>query len=131
VGGVFAIAGIIAAIAIPNVVKAGGSMAGIVPIVGVLMLVAFGVAGAQVYYLSRDGQTIGKKAVRVRIVDPHSGLPPGFVRAVLLRGFVNGLLGSIPLVGAFYTLTDILFIFSEDHRCLHDRLADTIVVKVD
>ena len=41
-------------------------------------------------------------------------------------GFVvNGLLGIIPLYG----LIDPLFIFSESRQCLHDKLADTIVIK--
>jgi hypothetical protein len=42
-----------------------------------------------------------------------------------LRNFVNGLLGMIPLYG----LIEILFIFGESQQCLHDKIADTIVVK--
>jgi uncharacterized RDD family membrane protein YckC len=54
---------------------------------------------------------------------------PGFVKASLLRSFVNGLIGSIPVVGAAYSLVDICFIFRDDRRCLHDLLAGTKVVK--
>jgi uncharacterized RDD family membrane protein YckC len=35
----------------------------------------------------------------------------------------------IPLIGWMFTLGDALLIFREDHRCLHDHFADTIVVK--
>ena len=42
-----------------------------------------------------------------------------------LRNVVNGLLGIIPLYG----LIEVLFIFGEARQCLHDKLADTIVVK--
>ena len=43
---------------------------------------------------------------------------------VLLRVVVNGLLGFIPLYG----VVDILFIFREDRRCIHDLIAGTVVV---
>jgi uncharacterized RDD family membrane protein YckC len=38
---------------------------------------------------------------------------------------VNSLIGIIPL----YTIIDLLFIFGEQRQCLHDKIADTIVVK--
>ena len=34
----------------------------------------------------------------------------------------------VPIVGAFYALVDCLLIFRESRRCLHDNIADTIVV---
>ena len=42
-----------------------------------------------------------------------------------LRNVVNGLLGIIPLYG----IIDALFIFGESRQCLHDKIADTIVIK--
>ena len=49
-----------------------------------------------------------------------------FVHAVALRGFVNGLIGgAIPI----YPLVDPLFIFGEEHRCLHGLIASTKVVE--
>jgi uncharacterized RDD family membrane protein YckC len=78
--------------------------------------------------LSRDGQTIGKKVLGIRIVNYVGGENPGFGRAVGLRLWVNGILGSLPTVGAFYGLIDILFIFSADRRCIHDLIAGTKVI---
>ena len=90
-------------------------------------ILAFGIV--QMYLLARDGQTLGKKAVRVRIVMYDDGSNPGFWRAVGLRGFVNGLFGGIPLIGPLYSLLDILFIFGPERRCIHDYLAGTRVVE--
>jgi uncharacterized RDD family membrane protein YckC len=80
--------------------------------------------------LTKRGQTIGKKWMGIRIARVEDDGNPGFVKAVLLRGFVNGLIGSIPLIGPVYSLVDICFIFREDRRCIHDHIAGTRVVKV-
>lgn len=53
----------------------------------------------------------------------------GFVKAVLLRAFVNGLIGAIPFVGFIYGIVDILSIFRSDRRCYHDQLAGTQVIQ--
>jgi len=83
----------------------------------------------QIYLLVTRGQTMGKKIVGVKIVAYDTGANAGFVKAVLLRGFVNGVIGGIPVIGGIYTLVDILFIFRDDRRCIHDLLAGTLVVK--
>ncbi|MCX6854878.1 MAG: RDD family protein [Verrucomicrobia bacterium] len=81
--------------------------------------------GYTIYLLSTQGQTLGKKWMGVRIVNYSDNGSAGFVKAVLLRLLVNGIIGVIP----FYGLIDILFIFSDDKRCLHDKIAGTHVVK--
>lgn len=90
-----------------------------------LGLVAFVVM--QLVLLHRHGQTLGKKLVGIRIVR-NDGSRAGLGRILLLRGFVPGLIGAVPLVGPFFSLADVLFIFGEEKRCVHDLLADTIVV---
>ena len=65
---------------------------------------------------------------------PHSldtGEIPGLGKTLGLRMFVNNLIGNVPFVGPFYTLADILFIFGEERRCLHDHLASTKVVEAE
>jgi uncharacterized RDD family membrane protein YckC len=89
-----------------------------------LILSLLGLAVYQMILLSRDGQTIGKRAMKVRIVRYDDEGNPGFGRAVGLRLIVNGLIGIIPL----YAFVDILFIFGGEHRCLHDYIAGTKVV---
>ena len=89
---------------------------------GLYMLVVVLVQGG---LLVARGQTIGKKLVNIQIVRSKDGQNGGFVSNVLLRAIVNSIITLIPL----YLLIDVLFIFSDTKRCLHDRLAGTIVVK--
>ncbi len=88
-----------------------------------LLLPLLALSVYQIMLLSRDGQTIGKRILNLRIVDARDGSNPGFVRAWLLRSFVMGILGFVPLV----SLVDALMIFTDEHRTLHDRLAETVV----
>ncbi len=77
--------------------------------------------------LGRQGQSLGKKWAKVRIVR-LDGSPASLGRLVGLRYVVNALIGAIPFVGGLYGLVDILFIFRGDRRCIHDLIADTKVV---
>jgi uncharacterized RDD family membrane protein YckC len=76
-----------------------------------------------VSHVKRSGQTLGKKAVGIKVVRTD-GAPASLGRIFWLRNVINGLIGIIPL----YALIDHVFIFSESRQCLHDKLADTIVV---
>ena len=93
------------------------------PILGLLLLAA--VLILQIILLTKDWQSLGKKALGIRIVKMDTGRNGGFVSNVLLRVVVNGLLGLIPL----YSLVDILFIFRQDRRCIHDFIAGTQVIE--
>lgn len=84
-----------------------------------------------VFMLTTRGQTIAKRLMKIRIVRFEDGRNPGFVKAVLLRSFVPGLLGNIRIAGPVFSLVDALFIFRADRRCVHDLMAGTKVVKVD
>jgi uncharacterized RDD family membrane protein YckC len=83
----------------------------------------------QCYLLTTRGQTVGKKLMNIKIVVFDDDANPGFVKAVLLRLIVNGIIGLVPIIGFIYTLVDICFIFREDRRCIHDLIAGTKVVK--
>lgn len=90
----------------------------------VLALVGFIVwCWLTVMFVYRNGQTIAKKIVGIKVVR-SDGSPISLSRIFWLRNVVNALLGVIPLYG----LIDILFIFGESRQCLHDKLADTVVV---
>jgi uncharacterized RDD family membrane protein YckC len=77
-----------------------------------------------VILVARNGQTIGKRLLEIKVVR-SDGSPASLGRIFWLRNFVNVLLGVIPLYG----LVDLLFIFGVRQQCIHDLLADTIVVR--
>lgn len=81
------------------------------------------------YLLANYGQTIGKRLLKIRIVRP-GGAHAEFNRLIMLRYLPLTLVSLIPFVGQILTMVDVLFIFREDRRCLHDRIADTVVVQV-
>ena len=54
----------------------------------------------QVVLLSKDGQTIGKKVLDIRIVMVTTGDNGGFVPNVLLRAWLNALIGIFPHMGS-------------------------------
>jgi uncharacterized RDD family membrane protein YckC len=95
-----------------------------------LLMFAFiiGVLAVNLVWLHRYGQTIAKRWLKIRIVRTD-GSHCSLLRIIFARVVPISLLGAIPLLGWIFTLVDALLIFREDHRCLHDHFADTIVVK--
>jgi len=92
---------------------------------------AFGVVAMAMLFiynlvlLGAHGQTLGKRWLRIRIVRAD-GSAADLGRLFGLRMFVPWLIGVF--LGPFFVLPDLLCIFGNDRRCLHDMLADTIVV---
>ena len=80
------------------------------------------------FTLWQRSQTLGKLLLGIRIVR-SDGTRASFVRIVGLRYFFTNVLGLVPLFGQIYVLVDSLLIFRESRQCLHDNIADTIVVK--
>lgn len=85
----------------------------------------FGLLIYQCALLMRGGHTIGKRAMRIRIVRVANGANGGFLWNVLVRYLINGVLCRVPM----YWLADSLLVFRQDRRCIHDFLAGTTVVR--
>ncbi len=82
----------------------------------------------QIYLLAVSSQTIGKYLLKMQIIDYQTHQRSSFVQCFLLRSVVGMfLLGQVP----FYSLIDACFIFREDYRCIHDLIANSIVVDLD
>jgi uncharacterized RDD family membrane protein YckC len=94
----------------------------------------FGLAAALILLLvnavlvQRNGQTIGKKLLGIKVVR-KDGSRATLARIFWLRNFTNGLFTLVPVIGSIYGLIDPLLIFGDARRCCHDYLADTIVVR--
>ena len=104
-----------------NLAKAGGWF--YLGVLGALIVLAI-----DLILLARNGQTIGKKLAGIKVVRVD-GSPVSLFRVFFLRYVCNTFLTLIPLVGSLYSLVDCLMIFSESRRTVHDRFADTIVIK--
>ncbi|HEZ0697817.1 TPA: RDD family protein [Neisseria meningitidis] len=99
----------------------------------------------QIYYMSRDGQSLGKKIMRIRVLKTD-GRNPSFVGTVLVREIAWSVLVAIiaAVIGlavgdngenainllAFLANFVLLFMVKRDRRTLYDILADTVVVKL-
>ncbi|HET9484727.1 MAG TPA: RDD family protein [Xanthomonadales bacterium] len=121
------VGGLVAAIAVPQ----SGSddpetvMWIVFGLVGVASLVVLAV---NLVLLHRNGQTIGKKIVNIRIARPDGSHCP-VLRVIFARWLPMVVVGMIPFLGLLVQLIDVLFIFRDDQRCIHDHIADTIVVR--
>ncbi len=82
------------------------------------------------YTLQRNGQTLGKLICKIKIVRTDF-TPATFGRIIFVRYLPMTLVTQIPMIGVFIGgLIDPLLIFRKSKKCLHDNIADTIVVKI-
>ncbi|MCP1660305.1 RDD family protein [Neisseria perflava] len=118
---------------------------------GSLLILVYGIA--QIFYMSRDGQSLGKKIMGIRVLKSN-GRNPGFLGTVLIRevvysllvvlvavgismlGMLLGLGGAADMLGnlvsyaTYIACLVMLFRTQSDRRTLQDMLADTVVVKL-
>lgn len=95
---------------------------------GLLFMVAglVAICIADIVFLQKNGQTIGKKLCNIKIVN-NDGSKVGVSKVVVVRFLATRFLSNfVP----FFGLVDALFVFREDRRCIHDMMAGTAVVDV-
>ena len=121
--------GMIAAILVPTFAETMNNEDWVFGIMGFLALtVILVVVGINMTLLYRHGQTIGKRVMKIKILRVD-GSRCALSRIIFARWLPMAVLGRIPFIGLLITVLDYLFIFRDDYRCLHDLIADTIVVK--
>ena len=95
--------------------------------------IAWGIGGLLLFFavqylpLSQSGQTWGKRVMKIKIV-AQDGNKPDLATLMGKRYLFQQGIGLIPCLGAIIVLVDVLMIFREDRRCLHDQIAGTRVV---
>ena len=143
------VAGVVAAIMVAAVAPGLFSgkidpLAAGVGLFGVFFLVAgIGILAWSIWnivLLYQYGQTVGKKALGIRVVR-MDGSRVSFARFFFLRGMALGMIvWLVSVIGAvvhfrwagnILTLVDYLLVFGAARRCLHDYIADTQVVTAE
>ena len=81
--------------------------------------------GGLVYYSylegSASGQTLGKRALSIRVIDFRGGGPIGFGRGVIR--YIGKLVSSIPILLGF-----LWMLWDREKQTWHDKIATTVVV---
>jgi len=105
--------------------SAGSGVDAIMGGAGLIALAGFAVWGWLTFtYVKRNGQTIAKKLLNIKVVR-SDGSSASVGRIFWLRNVLNTFISIVPLYG----IVDMLFIFGEARQCLHDKIADTIVIR--
>jgi uncharacterized RDD family membrane protein YckC len=74
--------------------------------------------------MGETGQSLAKKYFNIKVVR-SDGSPASLSNLIWRRNVITWVLNIIP----FYGFVEVLFIFGETRQCLHDKMADTIVVE--
>lgn len=78
---------------------------------------------------ARDGQTLGKKLMRTRVVTVKRMETPS-LRTASIRALPS-IVGAVPVLGRLTTLVFVPIAFRADRRGLHDLVAGTSVISAD
>jgi uncharacterized RDD family membrane protein YckC len=113
---------IVGATADPSNTDAAGTM--LLGVVG-LTLVAFVLwTWLTIRQMKDTGQSLAKKMLGIKVVN-SDGSHATLGTLIWKRNVITWLLSIIPLYG----IVEVLWIFGEERQCLHDKIADTIVVQ--
>lgn len=104
----------------------GALYSGVGGLLSVLLLLVM--VGVITLLVHRNGQTIGKKIVGIKVVRTN-GERATLGRIFWLRYLIPTVISIVPLIGAVFALVDSLMILGAEKRCLHDMMADTIVIR--
>ncbi|MDN8580601.1 RDD family protein [Eikenella corrodens] len=133
----FAGIGILAAILVGFMGGSGGKAAMVV--FTIALVAAIGLLIYNLVIMVRDGQSIGKKIVGIRVIT-EDGDNPGFVKYVLVREFGYNFiftlisvfsedLGNLLAIVAGIACVVMLFMENRNRQTLQDLLAKTLVIK--
>lgn len=81
----------------------------------------------QAFFLAKTGQSLGKRAAKIKIVDANTGEKVNLTRIFLIRSVIFIFLNMIFM--PFITIIDYVFAFNPKRQTLHDKLARTKVIK--
>lgn len=95
-------------------------------------VLVWGVLFAQMLLLIKRGQTLGKMAMGIRILDIKSNAIPKFLNLIVLRSILPAFIyWSTPFGILFLLIDSITALINKDRQSLHDKLAKSYVVIAD
>lgn len=122
------------AVLVPLAMVSGG-IGSMMTVLILALLILLGLLITQIVLLVKHGQTLGKRALGIRMIT-SSGETPSIWRVFFLRwlpfAVVAGVIEMVFKVkglGNIIHVADALLIFQPTRRCLHDLFADTHVIK--
>lgn len=122
----------VAAVVVPSMMlitpQGGGSATWMLWVIGIASIVILAVLAVNLVFWHRYGQSIGKRILSIKIIR-SDGSRAGLGRIFFLRVMIPVLIGAIPIAGNLFSIVDPLMIFRDSRKCLHDNIADTVVVK--
>lgn len=95
-------------------------------------LLVWGLLLAQMLLLMRRGQTLGKMAMGIRVLDKQSNAIPSFFNLIIMRSLLTSVVYSLSLFGLVAMVVDfVMMLTNHDRQSLHDKIAKTYVVRAD
>jgi uncharacterized RDD family membrane protein YckC len=104
------------------IIGAAANSGGIL-VLGYLIAFAFAIFYEIYFHGKAPGQTLGKKAMGIRVIDFATGGPIGYGRA-FLRLIGRYISGVVCYLGYLWMLWD------KEKQCWHDKMANDVVVPV-
>ncbi len=87
-----------------------------------------GLSVVNMVLLYQNGQTIGKRMLAIKVVR-IDGSRVSLLRIIFLRFLPIVIISMVPIF-SLVSIIDVLLIFQNSKRCLHDLIAETIVINV-
>lgn len=78
-----------------------------------------------IYFTGSSGQTLGKKALKIKVIKVETNQAPGYFAAFLREGVGKFLSAVILCLGYFWMIWD------KEKQTWHDKIAGTLVIKVE
>lgn len=92
---------------------------------GIAQIISGGLSlGYYIYFTGKEGQTLGKKALGIKVVKKDSQQAPGYMSA-FLREAVGKFVSAI-----VFGLGYLWMLWDKDKQTWHDKIAGTIVIKI-
>ncbi len=82
----------------------------------------------QLFLMVHDGQSVGKKAMKIAVVIHGTHEHPSPFQMIVLRTIVPAIPMILPILGLVLYGVNFVWALGDEHRCLHDFIAGTDVI---